>query len=93
MTAAISELTTLILSAQDTAGQCPLNTLENIGRHREELGEVVWNTQIYSNLVSASNKINKTWLGLEGLVIFSVKEYTNNELTKTKNKKKQNKTK
>ena len=39
VTAAISELTTLILSAQDTAGQCPLNTLENIGRHREELGE------------------------------------------------------
>ena len=53
---AISELTTLVLSAQDTAGQCPLNTLENIGRHREELGEVVWNTQFYSNLVSASTK-------------------------------------
>ena len=47
VTAAISELTTLILSAQDTAGQCPLNTLENIGRHREELGEVVWNAQIW----------------------------------------------
>ena len=39
VTAEISELTTLILSAQDTAEQCPLNTLENIGRHREELGE------------------------------------------------------
>lgn len=60
VTAAISELATFILSAQDTAGQCPLNTLENIGRHREELGEVVWNAPIYSNLVSASNKINKT---------------------------------
>ena len=32
-------------------------------------------------------------VGFRRAVIFSVKEYTNNELTKTKNKKKQNKTK
>ena len=35
----------------------------------------------------------KTLVGFRRAVIFSVKEYTNNELTKTKNKKKQNKTK
>jgi len=32
-------------------------------------------------------------VGFRRAVIFSVKEYTNNELTKTKNKKKQNKNK
>ena len=46
------------------------------------------------SFIVTPNHIKKHVLvGFRRAVIFSVKEYTNNELTKTKNKKKQNKTK